>query len=125
MKLPFTTQQFLEVFKKYNTAVYPVQLLLVLLATIVILFVFRKQKTNGKIILVILSAFWLWMGTIYHINFFSAINKLAYGFGGLFILEGMLLLYLGLTRTYNFAFSRDIYGVTGCFISSFKVCLLI
>ena len=48
MKLPFTTQQFLEVFKKYNTAVYPVQLLLVLLATIVILFVFRKQKNKWQ-----------------------------------------------------------------------------
>jgi hypothetical protein len=123
MKLPFTAQQFLEVFKRYNTAVYPVQLLLVLLAAVAIYFAFSKQKNSGKIILIILSAFWLWMGAVYHINFFSAINKLAYGFGLLFILEGMLLLYLGLTRELNFAFRRDIYGMAGCLLIFYALVL--
>jgi hypothetical protein len=113
MKLPFTTQQFLGVFKEYNTAIYPLQLLFFLFAALVIFLAFRKTKANSKIIMVILAAFWLWMGAIYHIGFFSAINKAAYGFGGLFILEGLLLLYYGLTKSYNFSFSKDSSGFAG------------
>lgn len=113
MKLPFTTQQFLDVFRKYNEAVYPIQLLFVLLAALLIFFMFRKSKITNKATPFILAAFWLWMGAVYHIGFFAAINKAAYGFGALFLSQGILLLYFGLTKAYYFAFRRDIYGFAG------------
>lgn len=33
MQLPFTTEQFFDVFRAYNTAVWPAQLVLVVLAS--------------------------------------------------------------------------------------------
>jgi hypothetical protein len=36
--------------------------------------------------------FWIWMGAVYHIVFFTAINPAAYIFGGAFILQGIFFL---------------------------------
>ena len=35
-KIPFTTEQFFQVFEKYNQAIYPIQFALILVAVIVI-----------------------------------------------------------------------------------------
>jgi hypothetical protein len=77
MKLPFTVQQFLEVFKDYNLAVYPMQVIFYVFAATVIFLLFKKSAPAGKIINGILSFLWLWMGIVYHILFFTAINKAA------------------------------------------------
>jgi hypothetical protein len=110
MKLPFTIAQFLEVFRKYNTTFYPVQILFVLLAAFIIFLVFRKSRNSGRIITMIVAGFWLWMGAAYHIAFFSAINKAAYLFGSLFILEGILLLIFALTKSPIYPFTKDFRG---------------
>ena len=39
MNLPFTVEQFLRIFEKYNRAVWPMQVLLVILAGIALLLV--------------------------------------------------------------------------------------
>lgn len=43
MELPFTTAQFLDNFKNYNTAVYPAQIIFSLLAIAVIYFQSKKS----------------------------------------------------------------------------------
>lgn len=54
------------------------------------------------------------MGIIYHILFFAAINKAAYIFGGLFILQALLFLYFGIIKgVIHFRFRSNIYGYTG------------
>src|SRR5687767_10731537 len=107
MKLPFTTEQFLEVFRKYNTTFYPLQAVLLLLAAYVIFLLVRNKSNSGKTITIILAAIWIWMGAAYHIAFFSVINKAAYVFGSLFILEGILLFTYGLVKSPSFDFNRD------------------
>ena len=110
MKLPFTVDQFLDIFRNYNTAVYPTQFLLVLLACVAIFLAFKKTANSNQVILLIVAAFWFWMGAIYHIGFFSTINKAAYIFGSLFIVEGFLLVYYAFRRPYSFVFQSNIYG---------------
>jgi hypothetical protein len=41
---------------------------------------------------------WMWMGTVYHLLFFSAINPASYLFGALFILQGLLFLIVGVFK---------------------------
>lgn len=94
MDLPFTVGQFLEVFENYNEAIYPAQNLFYLLA-LLILFLLVRKKGSDRIINAILVFFWLWMGVVYHLLFFAGINKAAYLFGGLFILQAILFLYFG------------------------------
>lgn len=122
MNTPFTVDQFLEVFKNYNEAIWPVQVIFYLIALIVMYLIFRRASVSDKIISFVLAFFWLWMGVVYHILFFTVINKVAYLFGAIFILEGILFLIFGVFRNkLSFRFRSDIYGVTGMILVVFAL----
>lgn len=113
MKLPFTTQEFFKVFENYNNTVFPIQFMLYTLAITAIFYVFKKTPVSDKIISAVLSFFWLWMGIVYHLIFFTAINKAAYIFGAFFILQGILFLWMGVVKNkLSFHFSNNVYGLT-------------
>jgi len=90
MQIPFTAEQFLQVFKQYNETIWPSQIMLYLFALLAVFFSFIKGKHSQKIISTILSLMWIWMGVVYHLLYFSSINKAAYIFGGAFILQEIL-----------------------------------
>jgi hypothetical protein len=114
MKLPFTTEQFLGVFTDYNETIFPLQILLYVFAGAIIYFVVRKRKGGNKRVNLILTFLWLWMGIIYHIVFFSPINKAAYGFGALFIVQAGLIFYFGVIRhKLTYRFRSNTLGRTG------------
>jgi hypothetical protein len=116
-ELPFTTEQFLEVFKTYNTSIWPAQIAAYLLGVAIIYLAFRKNAGRDKIISLILSIFWLWMGGLYHLTFFTSINTAAYGFGILFIIQGLLFLGAGAWKgRLKFQFERNLYGITGAIL---------
>jgi len=112
--MPFTVDQFLEVFRNYNISVYPMQIFFYLLGAIVIIFSFKRTLISDKIISIVIAFLWLWMGVIYHFIYFARINKAAYLFGAAFILQGLLFLLAGvLNNKLSFRFRRDIFGITG------------
>ena len=114
MNPPFTLQQFLEVFKNYNLVVFPMQIILYLISAVAIYVVIKRNSKSDKIISIILSFLWLWMGIVYHIIFFTAINKAAYLFGGVFVIQGILFLIYGVFQDkFSFSFQQDKYGITG------------
>ncbi len=122
MKAPFTIEQFLHVFRNYNEAIFPIQLIFYLIGAIVIYIVIKPHPLSGKIISGILSFFWLWMGIVYHIVFFSTINKAAYIFGAFFIIQGILFLIFGVVRNkLSFQFQKDTYGITGLILIVFAL----
>jgi len=112
VKLPFTKEQFLEVFHKYNTSVYPFQVFFILLAVFAILIIYSGNKKQQKIVPLILATLWFWMGAVYHIRYFSAINKAAWLFGVLFILQSIFFLHYGLVRYPLFMFQRNLRSIT-------------
>jgi hypothetical protein len=114
MILPFTTEQFLEVFEKYNLSVFPAQIVLFILALTVTVITFVKFRSAGVFSSAVLALFWIWMGAVYHIIFFSGINKPAYLFGVLFIFQGTLFIYEGIIKkNLSFEFKFSFYSVTG------------
>lgn len=98
MNLPFTTEQFLANFTQYNETIWPLQIVLYGLAIIALAFLFKKPRHADTGIALILGCLWLWMGAVYHLGFFSAINPLSTVFGALFILQGMLFLWYGVQK---------------------------
>ena len=76
MKPPFTIEQFLEVFKNYNEGVFPMQILFYLMGIIAIYLALKPNAHSNKIISSIMAFFWLWMGVVYHLIYFTEINKL-------------------------------------------------
>ena len=114
MNLPFTIEEFLQIFWDYNHAIWPMQIAGYALGIAALFFVYRRRRFSGRIVFFILSFYWLWMGIVYHLIFFSRINKAAYLFGGLFIVQGALFLLMGLLRPQiSFLFRPNLYGLTG------------
>jgi hypothetical protein len=77
MPLPFTTEQFHAVFRAYNEAVWPVQIVLLVLAAIALAAAARPSRHGGVVVAATLMLLWAWMGVAYHRAFFRAINPLA------------------------------------------------
>ena len=92
MKPPFTTEQFLSVFEKYNSTVFPFQWVIILLGIVALLLIHSNHYLKNQLIGSFLGLLWIWMGLVYHILFFTAINKLAFVFGAAFIVQGLLIL---------------------------------
>jgi hypothetical protein len=118
MNMPFTVDQFFEVFKNYNEAIWPAQLLAYVLGASALVLAFRTSRISNLIISGILALFWIWMGLFYHILHFSVINPAAWVFGMAFILQGLLFLVAGaLFEKLTFRFRIKPLPVIGaCFI---------
>jgi hypothetical protein len=112
--MPFTTEQFFNIFAQYNEAVWPMQVILNLLALIALFLTIWKVNYADRTVSAILAFLWVWTGLVYHIVFFTSINKLAYIFGGLVILQGVLFFIAGsLRQKISFRPHRDIYSMVG------------
>lgn len=114
MELPFSIDQFLEIFEAYNGAIWPAQIIAYLLAAGALLLTVRRRPYTDRVVGGILAFFWIWMGAVYHLAFFSTINPAAYGFGALFIVQGVLFLAFGaIDPRLTFRLRRDRYGHAG------------
>jgi hypothetical protein len=114
MKVPFTVDQFLNVIRDYNLAVWPMQFVLYLLSLLIVYLLIRKSTFSNKLINLILALLWLWMGIVYHLLFFITINKAAYVFGFFTILQGLIFVYEGVFRKkLSYTLHSDLYGWTG------------
>ena len=112
--IPFTIEQFFQIFENYNQAIYPIQFALILVAVTVIVLAASRKPSRNKIISGLLGLLWLWTGIVYHLIFFTAISPPAYLFGTLFIFQGLLFLYEGVARNrLSFYPSRRFDGILG------------
>jgi hypothetical protein len=107
MGLPFSTEQFLGVFERYNQAIWPAQVVAYILGLAAVTLVLRPSGPGNRMIGAILAFFWLWMGAVYHLTYFSAINPAAIIFGVLFVAQGVLWLVVGVVRP-RLAFRADL-----------------
>jgi len=124
MKLPFSTEQFLDVFVQYNTSVWPMQIVLNLLAAVCVVTVIGKVKITGRLITGFLALLWIWTGLAYHLLYFTSINKAAFLFGGLFVIQGLIFLFEGVIRDkVSFSFRFNTYGILGGFFILYALVL--
>lgn len=122
MDLPFTVDQFLGVFRDYNHAVWPAQIVAYVLGVAAVLLVLKPIRRSSRIVGMILSAMWVWMGLVYHILFFSEINTAAYGFGAIFLVQGALFLRAAFGRQgLEFTFSASAYGIAGALLIAYAL----
>ncbi len=122
MDIPFSIEQFLGVFRDYNHAIWPAQIVAYVLGLSAVFLAIRPGRRTNRLNSLILSVMWLWMGVVYHIAFFSNINPAAYLFGAFFVLQGVLFLLAALGRVdLEFRFTPDVYGITGAILIAYAL----
>ncbi|NLF32830.1 MAG: hypothetical protein GX591_18325 [Planctomycetes bacterium] len=95
MRLPFTVEQFFDVFEAYNRAIWPAQVLAYVLGLAAIVLASGDTARRGRAVAGILALSWIWMGAAYHLGHFRAINPAATVFGVLFLLQGLVFIGAG------------------------------
>ena len=121
--IPFTIDQFMEVFERYNNAIWPGHALIYLAGLIAIALAFKQGEVSNKLISLILAALWLWMGVIYHFIFFSTINEAARLFGALFIVQSLIFIFAGVSSKLSFRFGFNAQGILGAVLIIYALVL--
>ena len=95
MQLPFTHDQFLDVFGAYNRALWPAAILIWLLTAAAMVALYRRGPRASRLVAAVLAFHWGWAGIAYHLAFFRSINPAATLFGAVFVLQAALFLWRG------------------------------
>jgi hypothetical protein len=96
--LPFTRDQFLSVFVAYNHAIWQVEVVAYLIGVLAVATLFRPGRSSSRIVAGTMALMWIWTGVAYHGLFFATINKAAFLFGALFVVQGLYVAWAGVVR---------------------------
>lgn len=95
--MPFTQNQFFDVFARYNDTVWPAQAALYGIALFALVLAARGSR-NSRYVCGLLALLWIWMALAYHVGFFRQINPAALLFAALFLLQAALFVWYGVIR---------------------------
>jgi len=90
--LPFTREQFVQVFVDYNQAVWPAAVVAYLVGLGVIGALLRPSRASGRVVGGGLALMWIWSGVVYHGLFFASINRAAVAFDALGMVVGIAVM---------------------------------
>jgi hypothetical protein len=107
MKLPFTQSEFYQVFIDYNRAIWPTQILALIIAFTLIATVFLRRGASSRNVLFSLAAFWFMTGMSYHYYFFPKVNPMAYAFAAIFVIQAIYLVVSGIRYKGTFHVSNS------------------
>lgn len=113
MTLPFTVDQFFDVFAAYNRTFWLIVAGLWIASAGLVLLLLRGRARWDTT--TALTAFhWFWAGIAYHVMFFATVNPVAPVFGLIFVGQGIALLWYGAARgVLRYEWKRDARHVTG------------
>ena len=123
MSIPFTVDEFLQVFAAYNAAIWPTQFILFGVAIVALYFSLRGGGRTALIPPIVLAALWAWSGVVYHLIFFRRINPAASAFGTLFVVQALLLLIATWRQRIAFRFRRSVRGWLGLLLILYALAL--
>lgn len=89
--MPFSEQQFFDVFAQYNLAVWPLPVVAYVMGVIVVALLFWDSRVSAIMIPLFLAIFWAINALGYHAGFFVQINPFALAFAVLFMMQAIFL----------------------------------
>ena len=99
MDLPFTREQFFDLFVDYNEALWPALVALWVASAILSALLLSGRPGLSRWISALLVWHWAWSALAYHAAFFTRINPTAWIFAALFLLQAFLFFRLGVVRS--------------------------
>jgi hypothetical protein len=108
-----TLEGFLVVLEQYNLSIWPLQIFAYIFGLIALFFAIKSTKYSNKIILAVLSFFWLWNGIIFLPIYWAPTYKFAYLFGALYIIQGFLFLIGVIKSNISIRFHANLYSIIG------------
>jgi hypothetical protein len=90
VQLPFTVDQFFEVFAAYNRLFWMVALGWWLSGLAAMIVVSQTPQRGSQALTFFLGVLWLWNAIVYHALLFTGINPAAWLFAGLFAFQAVL-----------------------------------
>ncbi len=91
--LSFSINEFLLVLENYNLAIWPLQIFAYILVVVALFFSFKSTTYSLKIVLAILSFFWLFTGIVFCFIYWAPSHIFGYIFGICCTLQGLMFLY--------------------------------
>jgi hypothetical protein len=113
MDLPFTIDQFLEVFARMNRALWPAHLGAYGLGAATLVLALRGGRAAGRAVPALLAGAWGFVGVVYHLVFFAPVNPAAWLFGAAFLLQAVLFARAAAHGTLAFGWERSPRAVLG------------
>jgi hypothetical protein len=99
--LPFTRVQFFDTFRDYNAMFGFAAIAGYLLAALTVVAILCLWRRRDNLALAVLAVFWGWTGIFYHLLYFTRINKAAWLFGALFLIEAIMLALAASRRSHE------------------------
>lgn len=112
--IPFSQDVFLALVTQMNALLWPAQLASLLFALGILYLCLRPNFRIERLPALFLAAAWLCVGTIYYGLHFTPLNWAAWLAAGIFVLQGLLFLWLGVVRNrLRLRFKGEIPSWTG------------
>jgi hypothetical protein len=108
-----TLEEMITLFRTYNPAIWPMQMIAYLLALAAFFLVLKPTQKSSRYVLLILSFLWLWNGIVFCCIFWGPVSAPAYAFGVLLIIQGLLFGADIFRRKIFFRSKADVYSITG------------
>ena len=104
MPLPFTKEQFFDLFAAYNEALWPAAAALWIASAAICALRLSTARPGDRWISALLAGHWAWSALAYHAAYFTRINPAAWLFAALFLGQAVLFVRVGvMQRRVSFA----------------------
>ena len=98
MQLPFTREQFLDLFVAYNEALWPAAVGLWTASVVIVALRLSARHSRDRWVSALLVCHWAWSALAYHVAFFTRINPAAWLFAALFVGQAVLFFRMGVVQ---------------------------
>jgi hypothetical protein len=98
MQLPFTREQFFDLFVAYNEALWPAIVTLWIASTVIVARRLSARHQHDCWLSALLVGHWAWSALAYHVAFFTGINPAAWLFAALFLAQAFLCFRVGVVQ---------------------------
>ena len=120
--LPYDAEALLALYSRYLRELWPITALLPLLTLSVIPAAAFGARYGGRVAGALLASGWLWVGLVFQFNYFARINFAAPPYAGLFVLQGVLLIWQGpIRQRLGLRLRTDLAGWLGILIGLFAL----